>query len=174
MYMCTEVKEEPRLVHAMKEAVQEYNKHRLRRSVCTCWRSSSTRLSRDRARAWAGSWQQRHASLHSHAPLCTSSVTLTPRARRPSSNKRPVPPWSILRRNVSLARSPPASSSPLAAYSSPAAHRITPHNLTSPLDLPLSTYILVEQPPPQYAHRLDWVVDISGHPTACISYLRRR
>ena len=53
-----------------------------------------------------GSWQHRRASLHSHAPLCTSSVTLTPRARRPSSNKRPVPPWSILRRNVSLARSP--------------------------------------------------------------------
>ncbi len=58
---------------------------------------------------------------------------------------------------------PPASSSPLGAYSSPAAHRITPHNLTSPLDLPLSTYFLVEQPPPQYAQRLDWVVDISCH-----------
>jgi hypothetical protein len=38
--------------------------------------------------------------------------------------------------------SPPASSSPLGAYSSPAAHHITPHNLTSPLYFPLSTYIL--------------------------------
>jgi hypothetical protein len=140
--------------------------YRLIRSVCIFWRSSTTRLSRGSARALAGSWQQRHASLHSHAPLCTSSVTLTPRARRPSSNKRPVPPWCTLRRNVS-----PASSSPPGAYSSPAAHRITPHNLTRPLDLPLSTYILVEQPPPQYAQRLDWE---SGHHTACISYLRRR
>jgi hypothetical protein len=37
------------------------------------------------------------------------------------------------------------------------AHRITPHNLSSPLYLPLSAYLLVEQPPPQYAKRLDWV-----------------
>jgi hypothetical protein len=55
---------------------------------------------------------------------------------------------------------PPASSSPLAAYSSPAAHRITPLTLTSPLYLPLSEYILVEKPPPTYTQRLDWV---SGH-----------
>ena len=39
----------------------------------------------------------------------------------------------------------------------PAAHPITPHNLTSPLYFPLSTYILVEHPPPEYAQRLDWV-----------------
>ena len=34
-------------------------------------------------RALAGSWQQRHTSLHSHAALCTSAVTLTPTSRRP-------------------------------------------------------------------------------------------
>jgi hypothetical protein len=59
-----------------------------------------------------------------------------------------------------------ASSSPLGAYSSPAGHRITPHNFTSPLNLPLSTYILVEHPPKiaetrlgktKIAKRLDWV-----------------
>ncbi len=48
---------------------------------------------------------------------------------------------------------PPASSSPLAAYSSPAAQPITPLNLTSPLYLPLSAYILVEHAPPPYAQR---------------------
>jgi hypothetical protein len=64
-------------------------------------------LYRGSARALAGSWQQRHASLHSHAALCTSAVTLTPRSRRPSSNQRPIPSWSsMLRRNVSLAQSP--------------------------------------------------------------------
>ncbi len=52
---------------------------------------------------------------------------------------------------------------------SPAAHRITPLNLTSPLDLQLSTHILVEEPPAPYAERLDWVVDISGHHMTCIS-----
>jgi hypothetical protein len=91
--------------------------------------------------------------------------------RRTSSNKRPVPPW---RSSGAMCRSrgpPPASSSPLGAYSSPAAHRITPHNLTRPLDFPLSTYILVEQPPPQYAQRLDWV---SGHHMTCISHLHHR
>jgi hypothetical protein len=58
------------------------------------------------ARASAGSSQQPHAPRHSHAALCTSAVTLTPRSRMPSSNKRPVPPWSILCRDVSLAPSP--------------------------------------------------------------------
>ncbi len=92
-------------MHAV-EAVQEYYMHRLLRSVCICWRSCSTRLCRGRARALAGSWQQRHASLHAHAPLCTSAVTLTRRSRRASSNKRPIRRWSLLRRNVSLARCP--------------------------------------------------------------------
>jgi hypothetical protein len=101
-----EVKEVKRLVEAVEEAVQEYNMHRLLRSACICWRSCSTRLCRGRARAWAGSWQQRHASLHVQAPLCTSVVTLTPRSRRSSSNERPIWRWSMLRRNVSLARSP--------------------------------------------------------------------
>ncbi len=55
---------------------------------------------------------------------------------------------------------PPASSSPLGAYSSPAARRITPHNLTSPLYLRLSTYILVEYPPRSCAQRL---VRVSRH-----------
>ncbi len=91
---------------AVVEAVQEYNMHRLFRSVCICWWSCTTRISRGSARAVAGSWQQRHASLHSHAALCTSAVTLTPRSRSPSSNKRPIPPWSIHRRNVSLVRCP--------------------------------------------------------------------
>ena len=80
--------------------------HILLRSACIFCRSSTTRLSRGSARALAGSWQQRHASLHSHAPLCTSAVTLTPRSRRASSNKRPIRRWSMLRRNVPLARCP--------------------------------------------------------------------
>ncbi len=36
----------------------------------------------------------------------------------------------------------------------------TPTQYMDIIDLPLSTYILVEQPPPPYAQRLDWV---SGH-----------
>ena len=56
-------------------------------------------------RAVAGSWQQRHASLHSHAPLCTSAATLTPRSRRASSNKRPIRPGiSRLTRGTCRAR----------------------------------------------------------------------
>ena len=98
------------MVHAEEEAVQEYNMHRVLRSVCICWRSSSTRLSRGSARSWGGSWQQRHASVHAHAPLCTSAGTLTTcltrRSRRPSSNKRPIRRWSMLRRKVWLARCP--------------------------------------------------------------------
>ena len=60
---------------------------------------------------------------------------------------------------VCPSRGPPqAYSSPLVgAYSSPAGLHITQHNLTSPLYLPLSTYILVEHPPPHYTQRLDWV-----------------
>ena len=104
--MYIEVKEEKRLADAVVEAVQEYNMHRLLWSVCIFWRSCSTRLSRGRARAVGGSWQQRHASLHAHAGLCTSAITLTPRSRRPSSNKRPIRRWSMLRRNVWLARCP--------------------------------------------------------------------
>ena len=105
-YVYVEVKEVKRLVDTEEEAVQEYKMHRLRRSVCICWRSSSTRLSRGSARAVAGSWQQRHAPLHAHAPLCTSAGTLTRRSRRPSSNKRPIRRWSMLWRKVWLARWP--------------------------------------------------------------------
>ncbi len=104
--MYAEVKEVKRLVHAVVEAVQDYNMHRLLQSVCIFWRSCTTRLCRGRARALAGSWQQRHASLHAHAALCTSAVTLTRRSRRASSNKRPIRRWSMLRRTVSLARCP--------------------------------------------------------------------
>ncbi len=121
---------------------------------CIFCQSSTTRVSRGSARALTGSWQQRHASLHSQTPLCTSAVTLTPghAARHLISGlfRRAV-------RSAAMCRSrgpPPASSSPLGAYSSPAAHRITPHNLTSPLYLPLSTYILVDHAPPPYAQRL--------------------
>ena len=145
--------------------------HILLRSACIFCRSSTTRLSRGSARALAGSWQQRHASLHSHAPLCTSAVTLTHRSRRTSSNKRPIRRWSMLRRNVPLARCPGRllmTSRCIQQPTHPSHH--TPHNLTSPLYLPLSTCILVEKPPPQYAQRLDWV---SGHHMTCISYLRR-
>ena len=69
----------------------------------------------------------------------------------------------LFHRGVSItvmcpSRGPPSGcSSPLGAYSSPAGHRIIPHNFTSPLYLPLSTCILVEHPPPHYAQRLDWV-----------------
>ena len=35
--MYREVKEEKRLVDAVEEAVQEYNMHRLLRSVCIFW-----------------------------------------------------------------------------------------------------------------------------------------
>ncbi len=74
-----------------------------------------------------------------------------------SSNKRPIPRWSILRRNVSLARSPASLLITSRGIQQPSGHRITPQNLTSPLYLPLSTYILVEHPPLHYAQRLDWV-----------------
>ena len=61
----------------------------LRRSLSISCRSSTTRISRGSARALAGRSQHRHASLHSHAALCTSAVTLTrrscSRSRRPSS-----------------------------------------------------------------------------------------
>ena len=63
---------------------------------------------------------------------------------------------------VCPSRGPPqAYSSPLVgAYSSPAGHHITQHNRTSPLYLPLSTYILVEHPPPHRAQRID---SVRGH-----------
>ena len=54
----------------------------------------------------------------------------------------------------------PSRGPPQAFYSSTAGHRITPHNLKSPLYIPLSTYILVEHLPPHYAQSLDW---IRGH-----------
>ncbi len=59
-----------------------------------------------RRQGWCMKWLHQQVSLHSHAALCLSAVTLTPRSRRASSNKRPIPRWSIFRRNVSLARSP--------------------------------------------------------------------
>jgi hypothetical protein len=99
--------------------------HRLLRSVRIFCRSSTTRIYRGCGRALAGSWQQRHASLHSHAAPCTSAVALTPRSRSPSSNQRPIPPWSMLRRNVSLARSPASlliTSSGIQQPSRPAHH----------------------------------------------------
>jgi hypothetical protein len=94
---------------------------------------------------------RRHASLvWWNAPSLWSIM-------RSESNKRPIPLWSVLRRNVSLAHGPlPDCSSPLGTYSSAAGHRIPPHNRTSPLYFPLSTYILVDYPPPKYAQRLDW------------------
>jgi hypothetical protein len=80
--------------------------HRPFRSVCTFCRSSTTRIKKGITRILAGSSQHQHASLHLHAALCTNAVTLTPRSDRASSSKQPILRWSILRRNVSLARSP--------------------------------------------------------------------
>jgi hypothetical protein len=89
-YMYVEVKDVQMLVHALVNAVQEYNMHGFLWSVRIFWRSCSTRLSRGSARALASSSKHRHASLHWHAPLCTSAVTLTRRSRRPQSNKPPI------------------------------------------------------------------------------------
>jgi hypothetical protein len=80
---------------AVVDVVQEYNMHRPFWSVCIIWRISTTRIYTGSTRALAGSSQHQHASLHLHAALCTSAVTLTMcRSRGP----------------------PPASSSPLGAY----------------------------------------------------------
>jgi hypothetical protein len=78
------------IIHLQRQQAYK-DKGVLRRCLCICCRSSTTRISRGSARALAGSWQHRHASLHSHAALCTSTVTLTHRSRRASSNKRPIP-----------------------------------------------------------------------------------
>jgi hypothetical protein len=119
------------------------------------------RISRQRK----GQWQAaRNTAMHHYIRMQLSA--LAPSPPRPGHAGRHLI-RALFHRAVSSAamcrsRGPPsASSSPLGAYSSPAAaHRITPHNLTSPLYLPLSTYILVEHPPRQYAQRLDRV---SGH-----------
>jgi hypothetical protein len=71
---------------AVVDTVQEYNMHILFRSVCKFWRSSTIRRYRGSTRALAGSSRHQHASLHLHAALCTSAVTLTPRLHRRSSN----------------------------------------------------------------------------------------
>jgi hypothetical protein len=159
-------------VDAVEEAVQEYNMHRLLRSVWIFCRSCSTRLSRGRARALAGSWQQRHASLHSHAPLCTSAVTLTCRPRRASSNERPIRRWSMLRRNVWLARCPVRlliTSRGIQQPSRPSHH--TTQSKNHPILAAL--YICSGRACSSTirTHRLDWV---RGHHMTCISYLRRR
>ena len=79
-------------------------------------------------------------------------------SRWTSSKKRPIPRWSILRRSVSHTRSPVSLLITSRDIQQPSGS--SPHNLTSPLYLPLSTYILVDHPPPHYAQRLDWV---EGH-----------
>jgi hypothetical protein len=102
--------------------------------------------------------QHRNASRHSHAARCTSSVTLTSRSRWASSNTRPIPRWSILRRNASLVRSCQPTHQ-LSPHCSLPGLRMTRRNLTSPLYFPLPVYMLVEHPPPEYAQSLDWVRD---------------
>ena len=98
-----EVKEEKRWVE--EEAVEEDSTHRLLGSVSVCAAGGGAAQHVEAAqRAWAGSWQHRQASLHSHPPLSTTAVTLTPRSPRASSNKRRVRRWSMLRRKVWLAR----------------------------------------------------------------------
>jgi len=62
-----------------------------------------------------------------------------------------------IRHNVSFVWSPVRlliTSRGIQEHSGPSHHTT---NLTSPLYLPLSTYVLVEHPPPHYAQRLDWV-----------------
>jgi hypothetical protein len=135
------------------------------RSLCIFWQSSTIRISRGSARALAGSWQQRHASLHQ---VRMQLSALAPSPSRPGHADRHLIS-GLFRRAVSSSGamcrsrgSPPASSSPLGSYSCPAAHRITPHNLTSPLYFPLSTNIIFssENPPRQYTQRLDRAI---GH-----------
>ena len=120
-----------------------------------------------------GHWQAaRNTSMHHYICMQLSALapSPSPRSHRTSSNS------GLFRGGVlsaAMCRSrgpPPASSSPLGAYSSPAGHRITPHNLTNPLYFPLSTYILVEHRPPEYGQRLDCV---SGHHMTSISHLIR-
>jgi hypothetical protein len=101
--------------------------------------SCSTRRCRgsvtDRAGALAGSWQERHAAVDCHAARCTSAVTLTPRSPSPSSNKPPIPPCTILRRNVSLARSPTS----LLVTSRGMQHHSRPSHHTTQSNKPLYT-----------------------------------
>ena len=158
---------------AVLEAVEEYNMHRLLRSVCISCRSCTIRLSRGRHRAFAGSWAG-NSGMHHYIRMQLSAQAPSP--SRPGNAGRHLIS-ALFRRAVSSgamcgSRGPPqASSSPLGAYSSPAAHPITPHNLTSPLYFPLSTYSLVEHPAKQYTKRLDRV---RGHHMTRISYLHRR
>jgi hypothetical protein len=132
--------------------------YRLLRSVCIFCRSSTTRLYRGSARALAGSWR----GMHHYIRMQLSA--LAPSPSRPGHAGHHLIS-GLFRRGVccsAMCRSrgpPPASSSPLGAYSSQASHRMTPHNLTGPLYLPLSTYLRVE--------------DISDHHITCISHLRR-
>ena len=102
------------------------SRHRQRvyndKGVLFC-RSSTTRISRGSASALAGSWQQRHASHHY---IRMQLSALVPSPSRPGHAGRHLIS-GLFRRGVpsgAMCRSrgpPPASSSPLGAYSSPVA-----------------------------------------------------
>ena len=66
--------------------------------------------------------------------------------------------WSILRRNVSLARSPIRLLITSRGIQQPSGSSLHTTQSHKPPIFPLSTYILVEHlPPPHYVQRLDWV-----------------
>ena len=94
-------------MHAVVEAaVEEYKIHRLLGSVCISCRSSTTRISRGSAK---GSGRQLATAPCITTFACTSlHLCRHPhhRSRRASSNKRPIRRWSMLCRNVWLARCP--------------------------------------------------------------------
>ena len=84
-----------------QRAHNDKDKDVFRRSLDIFW-WSSTRIYTRSAGAMAGSSQHRHASVYSRAARWTSAVTLTPRSRWASSNKRPISQWSSLYRNASI------------------------------------------------------------------------
>jgi hypothetical protein len=156
-------------VHVVVHVVQQHNVLRSQRIFC---RSSSNRIYRGSSSLWqAADTSGMHHCIHIQLSALAPS-------RRPSSNNQPIPPWSILRGNVSLGRSPasPArlliTSRDIQQCSGPSDH--TTQSNKPPI-LP-SVYIHSRRAtpsdiPPKYTQRLDWV---SGHHMTSISYLRRR
>ena len=121
--------------------------------------------------------QHRHSSVDRHEAVHAAVLRQLPSVAKRDARMLQHEPslWSITRGHhlisglfrggVSSAvmcpsRGPPSGcASPLGAYSSPAGHRIPPHNLTNPLYLPLSTclrkrvsYHIHLSPAPQVTH----------------------
>jgi hypothetical protein len=96
---------------------------------------------------------------HADDPIAPVVIEYVPAQHRHASEDRHEPVRVAVLHHLPLLQKHHArmlhlsSVTPFAAHSS----RTVRKNLTSPLYLPLSTYILVEHPPPKYSHILGWV-----------------